>query len=185
MARRDRHGEELDGIPISKSSQSEMPLHDCEDCINPDPQVRALHHLMLAREGLTSLREHLRRYYAQHATPEQRWEAQRSLTAWIGGLMSLWNGLADEHTGRSLAWWEARQLFMEKQDVMAQQHAQQAPTRQPSPPHEVQGFTQMSPRMTDAAMPGRATQGNKLLQPSLAEDQDDCWHEEEFTEEML
>src|SRR5437762_10846755 len=103
---------------------------DCVECVSADPDIRARHHLGLAKQGgLDVLRPHLYQHYAQfpRITSEERRDAIESLCNWVGGMMTMWGGFADEETGAPLPWWEARRQAMDRRDAIAAQAYERAP----------------------------------------------------------
>lgn len=144
-ARRDRTGDMVSMLPQSIS---------CGECTADDPQIRARHHLALAKDGgLDLLKPHLYQHYAQspRITTDERREAIESLCGWVAGLMRQWSGFADETTGAPLPWWEARRQFTGRAESIAVASYAQAPeTYRRRHPREgasfpaVAGFRQLS-----------------------------------------
>ena len=88
----------------------------CALCDSQDPQIRGGHQLHTARAGLDALRVHLQRFSAQRVDTDRRRGYVDDICRWVADEMKTWSGLADEQTGRPLAWWEARnQAHAQKQ----------------------------------------------------------------------
>lgn len=126
---RERH--DRTGEMVSIDQGNSIHSHSepsCAACIDPDPNVRTVHHLSLVRQGgLDRLRIHLREHYAQEGGYQERREAVESLCHWIGNLMQRWAGMADEYTGASLPWWEARQQALQSSNQIAEKAYAHAP----------------------------------------------------------
>ena len=125
--KKERDGEERDK-PWSKQNGIPIPSsHACPDCMTPDPQRRSAHQMILAHDGLDALSAHLHQYHAQQLPPEERREAVHSLCAWIANLVKLYSGFADDSTGATLPWWEAKRLVEARTHEIARSAYEQAP----------------------------------------------------------
>ena len=101
MPRKTIRGVDGERIDAPESSQP-----GCPSCNSDDPQTRARHRLVVARNGLDALRSHLQRFYALDTSERQRYINEAC--QWVASQMEMWAGYADPTTGATLPWWRAR-----------------------------------------------------------------------------
>ena len=84
----------------------------CAPCLDPDPQVRYTHYLALARQmDFDGVELHLWQSFRERTGFDA--EVARSyitdLMYWVKDQVLSYSGIADEHTGAKLRWWEGRE----------------------------------------------------------------------------
>lgn len=121
----------------------------CSCCAAADPDLRASHHLSLARDyRLGEVRMHL-------VGNGMRSERAEECLRWLAHVIDQYTGIPDPHTGAPLAWWEARHQLMMARESIARKAYADAPEAyrkrvEGQPPNEVPGFTHL---MVDVGTP--------------------------------
>jgi hypothetical protein len=144
------------------------PDSTCPSCLDPDPNVRYGHLLILARtESFEAIERHswenLRRTKLETEDIRRYVEARLE---WVRDQVTAYSGLVDPQTGAKLTWWEGRRQTIEAVRAATERMKREADTARQA--RDVRGFSRVQPTVPSTPIPEPTERDAALWEQDMA-----------------